>query len=131
MQIRWLMPTRASPRSFVALAVLTALLIAVASLGLLSLRSVEHANNQVFDDNFVTAEANSRLSTDLGRAQGVSLQILASDNLPEAEGLRAQLAQTVRPRIDADIARLLRLHAGDPSRELRADPPDTRALASI
>jgi diguanylate cyclase (GGDEF)-like protein len=110
--------SRAGTRFFLALAALTALLVAVAALGLLSLRSVEHADNQVFDDNFITAEANSRLSTDLGQAQGVSLQILASDTLPEAERLRALLEQTVRPRIEADITRLLRLHAGDPSSEL-------------
>jgi diguanylate cyclase (GGDEF)-like protein len=111
--------SRVGTRFFLALAALTALLVAVAGLGLLSLRSVENADNDVFDDNFVTAEANSRLSTDFGHAQGVSLQILTSDTLPEAERLRARLEQTVRPQIDADITRLLRLHAGDPPGELR------------
>ncbi len=110
--------TRVGTRFFLALAALTAVLVAVAALGLLSLRSVERADNQVFDDNFRTAEANSKLSSDLGQARGLSLEILATDALPDAERLRARLHEVSLPRIDADVAQLLRAHAGDAPAEL-------------
>jgi diguanylate cyclase (GGDEF)-like protein len=110
--------SRVSTRFFVALGALTTMLVAVVALGLLGLRSVDRVNGQVFDDNFRTAEANSRVATDLGRAQAVSLEILSAGAAQDAERLRAQLEQTLVPRIDTDIAQLLQLHADDPPGEL-------------
>lgn len=109
---------RISTRFFASLALLSALLVLVGVLGLLGLRAVDRANNQVFDDNFRTAEATSQLVVDLGRGQSTSLEILASETVTEAERLRAQLSQVVIPQVSTDIARVLRLHAKDPASEL-------------
>ncbi len=109
---------RTSTRFFASLALLSALLVLVSILGLLGLRAVDRANNQVFDDNFRTAEATSQLVADLGRAQSTSLEILASESATEAERRRTQLSQLVIPQISTDIARVLHLHAKDPAPEL-------------
>jgi Tar ligand binding domain homologue len=50
---------RIRTRFFVALFVLTASLVAVGGLGLRGPRDVQHANDQVFADNLVTAKATS------------------------------------------------------------------------
>jgi diguanylate cyclase (GGDEF)-like protein len=110
--------SRMSTRFFVALGALTTMLVAVAILGLVGLRSVDRANEQVFDDNLRTAESTGRLAADLGRAQAVSLEVVSSGAPQDAERLRVRLEQILVPRIDADLSQLLRLHADDPPAEL-------------
>lgn len=110
--------SRVSTRFFVALSALSAMLVAVVVLGLVGLHSVEQPNDQIFNDNYRTAEATSLLVSDLGRAQALSLEIVSVNAQREAEGMRARLGQVVVPRIDARIAYLLRLHADDPPGEL-------------
>jgi diguanylate cyclase (GGDEF)-like protein len=106
-----------SARFFVALFVLSASLVAVGVLGLRGLRDVQHANDQVFADNLVTAEATSRLALDLADAQRVGLELTASNNAAEIDRLRAELDLIAVPQVDSDIARFLRLHAADPPAE--------------
>jgi diguanylate cyclase (GGDEF)-like protein len=109
---------RISTRFFVALFVLLASLAAVSTLGLRGLQDVQRANEQVYADNLLTAEATSELAIDLGSAQRIGLEITAVSGAKEVDELRAQLDQVVVPKVNADIARFLRLHAADPQPEL-------------
>jgi diguanylate cyclase (GGDEF)-like protein len=106
-----------STRFFVALFVLLASLTAVSVLGLRGLQDVQRANDQVFADNLLTAEATSQLAIDLGSAQRIGLEITAISGAKEVDELRAQLDQVVVPKVNADIARFLHLHAADPPSE--------------
>jgi diguanylate cyclase (GGDEF)-like protein len=110
---------RAGARFFLSLSVLVAMLAAVAALGLLGLRAVERANEQVFSDNFRTTEANGQLVASLDGAIRLSLEVLSSSGSGETERLRARLRSLAIPRAQADIDYLLRLHADDPPSELR------------
>lgn len=110
---------RAGARFFLSLGLLVAMLAAVAALGLLGLRAVERANDQVFSDNLRTTEANGQLVASLDGTARLSLEILSSSGAGETERLRARLRSLAIPRAQADIAQLLRLHADDPRSELR------------
>ena len=121
-----------SARFFLALFVLSASLVAVGVLGLRGLRDVQHANDQVFADNLVTAEASSRLALDLANAERVGLELTASNNAAEIEELRAELDLIAVPAVNSDIARFMRLHAADPPAEraeLQRIPSGWRAAA--
>jgi len=107
-----------STRFFVALFVLLGSLIAVSVLGVRGLQSVQGANDQVVADNLVTAEATSQLAIDLGNAERIGLELAAVTGATEADELRAQLDQVVAPKVNADIAAFMRLHAEDPRSEL-------------
>jgi diguanylate cyclase (GGDEF)-like protein len=131
-----------SARFFVALFVLSASLVAVGVLGLRGLHDVQHANDQVFADNLVTAEASSRLALDLADAERVGLELTASNNGAEIGKLRAELDLIAVPQVNSDIARFMRLHAGDPAAERAelqripsgwrmAAQTERRALASV
>jgi diguanylate cyclase (GGDEF)-like protein len=133
---------RISTRFFVALFVLSASLVAVGGLGLLGLRDVQHANDQVFADNLVTAEATSQLALDLANAERIGLELTASNHAAEIAELRAELGLIAMPQVNGDIARFLRLHAHDPSSERAelqriptgwrmAAQTERRALASV
>jgi diguanylate cyclase (GGDEF)-like protein len=129
-------------RFFVALFVLAASLVAVGVLGLRGLHDVQHANDQVFADNLVTAEASSRLALDLADAERIGLELTASNNGAEIGKLRAELDLIAVPQVNSDIARFLRLHANDPPAERAelqripsgwrvAAQTERRALASV
>jgi diguanylate cyclase (GGDEF)-like protein len=121
-----------SARFFLALFVLSASLIAVGVLGLRGLRDVQHANDQVFADNLVTAEATSRLALDLANAERVGLELTASNNAAEIQELRAELDLIAVPQVNSDIAGFLRLHTADPAAEraeLQRIPSGWRAAA--
>jgi diguanylate cyclase (GGDEF)-like protein len=108
---------RASTRFFLSLFVLLVAVAAMAVLGLSGLAEVNAANRQVFDDNFLTAEATSGLASDLGRVEVMSLRIATPSDASSADGLRAQLDAIAIPEVESDIAALTRLHAGDPAAE--------------
>jgi diguanylate cyclase (GGDEF)-like protein len=131
-----------SARFFVALFVLSASLVAVGVLGLRGLQDVQHANDQVFADNLLTAEATSRLALDLANAERIGLESTAANNAAQIDRLRAELDLIAVPQVNSDIARFQRLHAGDPPAEraaLRRVPSgwmaaartERRALASV
>jgi diguanylate cyclase (GGDEF)-like protein len=133
---------RISTRFFCALFVLSASLVAVGGLGLRGLRDVQHANDQVFSDNLVTAEATSQLALDLANAERIGLELTASNHAAEIAELRAELGLIAIPHVNGDIARFLRLHAHDPSSERAelqriptgwrtAAQTERRALASV
>lgn len=107
-----------SMRFFVALVVLLAALSAVAWLGLHGMHDVQAANRQLYADNLLTEQASSQLGSDLDRAQAVTLDIAATSNAQETAGLKAQLEAILIPKVNADIAQLLRAHAHDPPSEL-------------
>jgi diguanylate cyclase (GGDEF)-like protein len=108
---------RISTRFFLALIVLLGSLAAVGVLGLRGQYEIQRANDQVFSDNFLTAEATSQLALELGSAERVGLEITAIRGAAELDELRAQLDQTVIPRVNADLATFLRFHAHDPRSE--------------
>lgn len=121
-------------RFFTALTVLIAALAAVATLGISGLHRVGKTNDQVFNDNFRTALATSRLNRDIDTVQALGLRVAAASGPVAAERLRAQLLQTAVPRVDRDIAQLLRIHAGDPPKELRQIkliPSDWHAFVAL
>jgi diguanylate cyclase (GGDEF)-like protein len=93
-------------------------LAVVAALGLRGQSEVQRANDQVFSDNFLTAEATSELALDLGRAERLGLEITSIRGTKELGELRAELDLVVIPKVNSDIARFLRLHAKDPRSEL-------------
>jgi hypothetical protein len=133
---------RVSTRFFFALFVLIASLVAVGGLGLRGLQDVQHANDQVFSDNLVTAEATSQLALDLANAERIGLELTASNHTVEIAELRAELGLIAMPQVNSDVARFLRLHAHDPlseRAELQRVPTgwrtaaqtERRALASV
>lgn len=108
---------QASTKFFIALGVVLASLAALALLGLTGLAAVNDANSQVFHDNFATAEATSRLATNLAQTETLGLQVIDAPNQATAEALRARLAEIVIPGISRSLTTLLRLHADDPPAE--------------
>jgi diguanylate cyclase (GGDEF)-like protein len=123
---------RISTRFFVALFVLLGSLTAVSVLGLRGLQHVQGANDQVFADNLLTAEATSQLAVDLGSAQRIGLEITAISGAKEVDELRTQLDQVVIPKVNADITKFLTLHAKDPPSEraqLQRIPAAWKAVA--
>ncbi len=123
---------RISTRFFIALGVLLVSFVAVASLGLVGLRDVQSANDQVFSDNLLTVEATSQLAVDLGEAERVALELTSVDRPDEAAALKAQLEQILVPKVNGDIARFLQLHASDPRSEylkLQRIPSQWKAIA--
>jgi diguanylate cyclase (GGDEF)-like protein len=108
---------RASTRFFIALGVLLAALAAMAVLGLSGLAAVDGANRQVFSDNYLSAEATSRVATDLSGVEVLSLQLAQTTNLSAAERLRARLDEIAIPRAAASVAAFVRIHKDDPPAE--------------
>lgn len=114
------MPLReisAGTRFFLALGVLVAALAAMAVVGLSGLAAVDGVDRQVFSDNYLSAEATSRVATQLSRVEVLGLQIARSTNLSAAERLRARLDEIAIPRATASISALVRLHKDDPPAE--------------
>ncbi|HEX5852376.1 MAG TPA: diguanylate cyclase [Solirubrobacteraceae bacterium] len=123
---------RISTHFFIALAVLLVSFVAVASLGLVGLRDVQRANDQVFSDNLLTVEATSQLAVDLGEAERIALELTSVERATEVAVLKAQLEQIQVPRVNADIKRFLALHADDPRSEylsLQRIPSQWKAIA--
>jgi diguanylate cyclase (GGDEF)-like protein len=108
---------RVSTRFFIALGVLLLALAAMVGVGLHGLAAVEHANDQVVSDNLLTAEATSRVASDLARAEALSLEISGGGDASASDQLRIELDQAIIPQVDASIAALLRIHAADPPAE--------------
>ena len=110
-----------SARFFVTLVVLLGALGAAGVIGLHGLDQVQSANDQVFSDNYLTAEATSQMSVDLARTETLALRITTARDPATAAGLRTQLHQIAIPRANATLARLVALHVGedDPPAELR------------
>ncbi len=108
---------RASTRFFIALGVVLASLAALAVLGLTGLAAVNAANREVFQDNFGTAQATSRLAADLAQTEILSLRLIDAPNQPTAEALRARLDEIVIPGVSLSLSAVLRLHAHDPPAE--------------
>jgi diguanylate cyclase (GGDEF)-like protein len=106
-------------RFFAALSVLIAALVAVVTLGIGGLRSVGHANDQVFNDNLRTSLATSRVAREIDQTEMLGLKIAAAPDALSAERLRTQLLRSAVPAIEAELARLIALHAADPPAELR------------
>jgi diguanylate cyclase (GGDEF)-like protein len=108
-----------SARFFIALFVLVGALAAVGVLAERGLEQVQAANNQVFSDNYVTAQDTSSLAVDLARVENLGLRITTARDDAAALALRTQLDQVSIPAVNADIARFLAIHRDDPPAELR------------
>src|ERR1700735_2066060 len=107
----------ASTRFFIALGVLLVALAAMAIVGLSGLAAGGGANRQVFSANYLSAEATSRVATDLSGVEVLGLQIAQTTNRSTAERLRARLDEIAIPEAGASISTLIRLHKGDPPAE--------------
>ena len=106
-----------SSRFFLALA---ALLVTIAVAGVLAYRGldrVQSANTQVYSDNYVTAQDTSSLAVDLARVENLGLRIVSARDASSALVLRTQLDQISIPAVNADLARFLAIHRGDPPAE--------------
>ena len=116
------MPSRrVTEQFFAALFLLLAALAAVGILGFHGITTVNHANDQVFADNFLSAEATNRVSGDLELAERQALEITNATDINTVARVRAQLRDIVIPQVNRDIAALARIHvdAGDDRQELR------------
>jgi diguanylate cyclase (GGDEF)-like protein len=120
-----------STRFFLALFVLLIALGSVVGVGMHGMRDVQRANSQLYVDNLLTEQATAQLGSDLDRAQILALSIAASGRPAAIAGLRAQLEQVVLPRVSADVAHLVRLHADDPKGELAQIARIPRAWGAI
>ena len=120
MPIREVMAFRApslSSRFFLAL---VALLVAIAVAGVLAYRGldrVQRANNQVYSDNYVTAQDTSELAVDLARVENLGLRIVTARDASSALVLRTQLDQISIPAVNTALARFLAIHRDDPPAE--------------
>jgi len=120
-----------STRFFLALFVLIVALASVVGVGMLGMREVQRANSQLYADNLPSEHATSQLGLDLDHAQILALSIAASRSPATIASLRAQLEQVTFPRVSADVARLVRLHADDPKGELAQIARIPRGWAAI
>jgi diguanylate cyclase (GGDEF)-like protein len=112
---------RSTTKFFLALGALGMALVTVGVLGLHGLASVKRADDQVFSDNFLTAQATNRVNTGLSQAERLALEITATSDPRIADERRARLQQVVIGQVDGDVAELVRLHVevGDDPGELR------------
>jgi diguanylate cyclase (GGDEF)-like protein len=123
-----------SSRFFIALAVLLASLAGVGVVSILGLQQVQQANDQVFSNNYVTAQHTSELAVELGRAESLSLRITSAPDTTTATELRTQLDQVVIPKVNTLLAAFLQIHAHDPPSELRSIAhvaPDWRSYLDL
>jgi diguanylate cyclase (GGDEF)-like protein len=109
---------RVTLRFFGALGLLLIALGASVALGISGLDSVNRANEQVFADNFQTAQDTSAVATRLARVEALSLELLDAGTPRQREALRAQLTQGAVSRVGSAITVLMRIHAHDPAGEL-------------
>ena len=108
-----------SSRFFIALFVLLASLVGVGVVAVRGLHQVQGANDQVYSDNYLTAQDTSNLAVALARAETLSLRITSASDSATATELRTELDQTVIPRVNTLIAEFTQIHADDPPAELR------------
>jgi diguanylate cyclase (GGDEF)-like protein len=108
-----------SARFFIALTVLLASLAAVGVLAARGLNDVQGANDQIYSDNYLTAQDTSNLAVELSRAESLSLRIVSAGDATTATELRTRLDQVVIPRVNTLLVKLEEIHAGDPPAELR------------
>jgi diguanylate cyclase (GGDEF)-like protein len=113
-----------SARFFAALFALVVGLLVLALVAFHGLDHVQGANDQVYSDNYLTAQATSRLAVDIGRAEVLTLRLATASSNAEAAGLQVELDEIAIPRVNSAMSRLLRLHRGDPV-------PEQRSIARI
>jgi diguanylate cyclase (GGDEF)-like protein len=106
-----------SGRFFVTLTVVVLALASAVGVSLRGLAAVHGANDAMFSDNLLTAQATSRLVAALGQADVVSLEITDARSPATVADLRAQLEEIVIPQVQADIAAVQTVHEGDPPAE--------------
>ncbi len=109
---------RVTLRFFIALGLLLVALGTSVAFAVTGLDSVNRANEQVFADNFQTAELTNVVATRLARVETLSLESLDARTPLQRETLRAELKQGAVPRTGSAIAAVIRIHAHDPVGEL-------------
>jgi diguanylate cyclase (GGDEF)-like protein len=112
------MPVRLtiSRKFFGVLMVLGPLMVALAVVGVLGLRSMKSSFDLVFARNIHVSQVSTTLGADLSHAEEITLQ------LPPAppgtrRALNATLAETVIPEVSAGLSQLAALHAHDDAGE--------------
>lgn len=109
---------RVTLRFFAALGLLVVALGTSVAVAVSGLGSVNRANDQVFSDNFQTAEQTNVVATRLARVETLSLELLDARTQRQRESLSAELTQVAVPQAGSAISGLKRIHAHDPAREL-------------
>ena len=123
-----------SSRFFIALFVLLASLVGVGVVSMHGLRDVQDANNQVFSDNYLTAQDTSNLAIELGARREPEPAHRRRADAATATELRTQLDQVVIPKVNTLIATFVEIHADDPPAELRTISritPEWRAFLDL
>jgi hypothetical protein len=123
-----------SARFFIALFVLLASLAGLGAVSAFELGEVNAANDQVYLDNYRTAEITTSLSVELGRAESLSLRIVSAGDATTATELRTELDQVTIPKVNTLIQQFKEIHADDPPDELAAISritPDWRAFLDL
>jgi diguanylate cyclase (GGDEF)-like protein len=109
-----------SARFFIALAVLLASLAVLGVVAARGLDDVQGANDQIYTDNYLTAQDTSNLALELSRAEALSLRVVSAGDSTTATELRTRLDQVVIPRVNTLLAKFIQIHAADPPTELRS-----------
>jgi diguanylate cyclase (GGDEF)-like protein len=104
-------------RFFAALAVLLVTLAGVGVLAYTGLVQVEQANDQVYTDNFRTAQVTSKLGISLAQVETLALRIVASPDARGAIAMRTELDQVEIPAARTLVARLMAIHRDDDAAE--------------
>jgi diguanylate cyclase (GGDEF)-like protein len=98
----------------------TILVVAVAAIGILGIRSAERQGNTIAGDQLTTAVVTGQLAQDLDAAYATGEDVLRTADPAIRSQLLGTLYTSLIPKVDAHLFSLQQLHAGDPPAE-RAD----------
>jgi diguanylate cyclase (GGDEF)-like protein len=108
-----------APKFFLVLAVVGPLMLALAFVGLHGLNGMRAESDAIFQDNVRTTEKTLALARHVLEARGLALELIAVTSPARRRTVSEELDQRVIPAVEADLAALHLLHAGDPVAERR------------
>jgi diguanylate cyclase (GGDEF)-like protein len=88
-------------------------IVAVSVVGIIGVRSVARTGNNIASDELATATATAQLGREMDSAYSDGTALLVSSDLPARAPLAVTLYEQTIPAVDAGLANLQRLHAGD------------------
>ncbi|HEY2161224.1 MAG TPA: diguanylate cyclase [Solirubrobacteraceae bacterium] len=104
---------RVAPKFLLVVAVLLPALIGLTSIGIHGLDVLKAKVNFLYSDHLQVTDQTDQLARDIGRAAEVSLHEIITTEPGTAASLASEMAQIVEPRVAADLAAMIRLHAQD------------------
>jgi hypothetical protein len=96
----------------------TLLVVAVAAIGILGIRSATYQGKVIAGGELDTAVATSQLAREMDAAYATGEGALATADPATRSRLLGTLDTSLLPRIDAQLSSLQQLHVGDPPAEL-------------